>query len=221
MRSSHELQLRSAWVLFNNQSLKHQIATLPGTGELDVVAQGCLGPRSVSSQAGTCNAKRLFAGGTSKRVFAAFGRAQLSHLWVFVLLFYVSLHRLFSPGPCCLQQKRVHFAATSQGKACSNQNCFQQLSVRRDRRMAPWRTRACVPSVAAFPPAEHSLLELHTQPQGLFLLHPRAARRFFRLSTCCFQGDHWSQISNIARAAYPLAIFSSFWKNMSASPILL
>lgn len=46
------------------------------------------------------------------------------------------------------------------------------------------RVCVCVSPVAVFPPAEHNLLELHTQTQRLFLLHPRAARRFFRLSTC-------------------------------------
>lgn len=35
-------------------------------------------------------------------------------------------------------------------------------------KMAPQRMYACVPSVAVPPPTEHNLLELHTQPQGLF-----------------------------------------------------
>lgn len=56
--------------------------------------------------------------------FAAFGRAQLSHLWLYVLLFCASLHRLFSIGLCWQKQKCIHFTATSQEKACPKHHHF-------------------------------------------------------------------------------------------------
>lgn len=62
------------------------------------------------------------SGGTA--FFAAFGKAQLSHLWLFCFIVLCISPQIFSMGLCWQKQKCIDFTDVSQGKMCPEHHHF-------------------------------------------------------------------------------------------------
>lgn len=182
-----QLPVMASMGLLQQSVHKRQIVTFPSTGKHDIGAQGGLGPRSVTRQAGICNANILCGGNSKDFLLPLVGCSSP----IFDYLFYCSVHLStdFFPQDCADRNKNALVLLTlSQGKECPKQNRFQQLSMWRSDKMAPPRTSCVCPLSSCLPSCWAQLVGMaHTTPRIVFT-PPTHCQEVFQTFNMLFPG---------------------------------